>query len=63
MKKATLKGLRKELGYTQIEFAALMNTTQATISKIENGVLDGGKFKEYLEALVKNGADINSLFK
>lgn len=63
MKKATLKNLRKELGFTQIEFAKLLNTTQATVSRIETGEFDGGKFAEYLEALVKHGSDINPLFQ
>jgi DNA-binding XRE family transcriptional regulator len=42
---ALLKGVRIREGLTQIEFAKLINTTQANLSSMENGTRSIGKSK------------------
>ena len=47
---ALLKGIRVREGLTQIEFAKLINTSQANLSSMENGMRPIGKNKAKLIA-------------
>lgn len=56
-----IKLAREKLGYNQSEFADFIGVTQKDVSMIESG---NKKFIpiKYIEFLMKNGFDINSLF-
>ncbi len=54
--------LRKSLGKTQEQVCKEINVSQTTLSRLEKNEHDNGLIR-YLTYLVKEGADINEIFK
>ena len=47
---------RRKLGYTQVEFAKLLNTDQAAVSRIESGI-QAPSIKDYIKVSKMTGFD------
>jgi len=59
----SLKKYRERLGKSQKEICKELNMSQATFSKVENGLAHGDAFIKYIKYLVEHDFDMNYYFR